>query len=105
MGENEYTAKDIMVLSGPQGVRKRPAMYIGSTGSKGFLHLLYEVLDNAIDETQAGFAKNITIRLTREEGVDVAEIGDDGRGIPVDIIEKEGRPAVEVIMTSLHSGA
>ncbi|MDE1810980.1 MAG: DNA gyrase subunit B [Candidatus Micrarchaeota archaeon] len=105
MSENEYTAKDIMVLSGPQGVRKRPAMYIGSTGSKGFLHLLYEVLDNAIDETQAGYAKNVTIRLTREEDVDVAEISDDGRGIPVDMIEKEGKPALEVIMTSLHSGA
>ncbi|MDE1832843.1 MAG: DNA gyrase subunit B [Candidatus Micrarchaeota archaeon] len=105
MSENEYSAKDIMVLSGPQGVRKRPAMYIGSTGSKGFLHLLYEVLDNAIDETQAGYATNVLIRLTREEEVDVAEISDDGRGIPVDMIEKEGKPALEVIMTSLHSGA
>ena len=105
MSDNEYSAKDIMVLSGPQGVRKRPAMYIGSTGSKGFLHLLYEVLDNAIDETQAGYATSVLIRLTREEDVDVAEISDDGRGIPVDMIEKEGKPALEVIMTSLHSGA
>ncbi|MGI0134244.1 MAG: ATP-binding protein, partial [Candidatus Micrarchaeaceae archaeon] len=80
-------------------------MYIGSTGTKGFLHLLYEVLDNAIDEAQAGFAKNITIRLSREEDVDVAELSDDGRGIPVDTIKKEGKPALEVIMTSLHSGA
>ncbi|HUY70015.1 MAG TPA: DNA gyrase subunit B [Candidatus Baltobacteraceae bacterium] len=105
MSDNEYSAKDIIVLSGPEGVRKRPAMYIGSTGSKGFLHLLYEVLDNAIDETQAGYAKNVMIKLTREEEVDVAEISDDGRGIPIDMIEKEGKPALEVIMTSLHSGA
>ncbi|MDE1868588.1 MAG: DNA gyrase subunit B [Candidatus Micrarchaeota archaeon] len=105
MGDNEYTSADIIVLSGPQGIRKRPAMYIGSTGTKGFLHLLYEVLDNAIDEAQAGFAKNIAIRLTREEDVDVAEVSDDGRGIPVDTMKKEGKPALEVIMTSLHSGA
>lgn len=105
MAENEYSAKDIIVLSGPQGVRKRPAMYIGSTGSSGFLHLLNEVLDNAIDEALAGYAKNITIRLTRDNGVDVAEVNDDGRGIPVDIIPKEGKPALEIIMTSLHSGA
>jgi DNA gyrase subunit B len=102
--DSDYSAKDIVVLSGPQGVRKRPAMYIGSTGSKGFIHLLYEVLDNSIDEVQAGYASNITIKLEREDGVDVAEVSDNGRGIPVDIIEKEGRPALEVIMTSLHSG-
>lgn len=100
----EYSAKDIVVLSGPQGVRKRPAMYIGSTGSKGFFHLLYEILANSIDEAQAGYAKDINIILTKEEGVDVAEIQDDGRGIPVDMIEKEGKPALEVLLTSLHSG-
>ncbi len=104
MVDGDYSAKDILVLSGPQGVRKRPAMYIGSTGSEGFIHLLYEVLDNAIDEAQAGYAKHITIRLDREDGIDVAEVSDDGRGIPVGIIEKEGRPALEVIMTSLHAG-
>ena len=93
-----------MVLSGPQGVRKRPAMYIGSTGSKGFFHLLYEILSNSIDEAQAGYANQIKITLTREEDIDVAEVQDDGRGIPVDIIEKENKPALEVIMTSLHSG-
>jgi DNA gyrase subunit B len=103
-GKEEYSAKDIVVLSGPQGVRKRPAMYIGSTGSKGFFHLLYEILSNSIDEAQAGYAKTITITLTREEGIDIAEVQDDGRGIPIDIIEKEGKPALEVIMTSLHSG-
>ncbi len=104
MSDSEYSAKDIMVLSGPQGVRKRPAMYIGSTGSPGFIHLLYEVLDNAIDEAIAGYAKLVTIHLTKEDNVDVAEVTDDGRGIPVDIIPKVGKPALEVIMTSLHSG-
>ena len=104
MSAQEYNASDITVLSGPQGVRKRPAMYIGSTGSEGFLHLLNEVLDNAIDEALGGFAKNIEIILSNEGGIDVAEIADDGRGIPVDIIPKVNRPALEVIMTSLHSG-
>jgi DNA gyrase subunit B len=94
-----------MVLSGPQGIRKRPAMYIGSTGSRGFLHLLYEVLDNAIDESLAGYAKNISITLAKDEDVDTAEVSDDGRGIPVDIMPKDGRPALEVIMTSIHTGA
>ncbi len=105
MDDNDYSAKDIMVLSGPQGVRKRPAMYIGSTGSSGFLHLLYEVLDNAIDEAIAGYAKNVVVRLSKDEDVDVCEISDDGRGIPVDVIPKVGKPALEVILTSLHSGA
>ncbi len=105
MADSEYSAKDIMVLSGPQGVRKRPAMYIGSTGSPGFIHLLYEVLDNAIDEAIAGYAKNVVVRLTREEGIDVAEVSDDGRGIPIDVIPKVGKPALEVLFTSLHSGA
>ncbi len=105
MTDSEYSAKDIMVLSGPQGVRKRPAMYIGSSGSQGFIHLLYEVLDNAIDEALAGYAKSVAIRLYRDEDVDAAEVSDDGRGIPVDIIPKVGKPALEVILTSLHSGA
>jgi DNA gyrase subunit B len=105
MADNDYTAKDIVVLSGTQGVRKRPAMYIGSTASPGFIHLLYEVLDNAIDEAIAGYCRNITIRLSKEDGQDVAEISDDGRGIPIDPIPKVGKPALEVIMTSLHSGA
>ncbi len=105
MESNEYTAKDIMVLSGPQGIRKRPAMYIGSTSGKGFLHLLYEILDNAIDECLAGYAKNITITLSKDEDVDTAEVSDNGRGIPVDIMPKDGRPALEVIMTSIHTGA
>ncbi len=105
MEDNDYSAKDILVLSGPQGVRKRPAMYIGSTASSGFIHLLYEVLDNAIDEAIAGYAKTVIVRLMKDEDVDVAEVSDDGRGIPIDIIPKVGKPALEVIMTSLHSGA
>jgi DNA gyrase subunit B len=104
MENNEYSAKDIVALSGTEGVRKRPAMYIGSTGSKGFIHLLYEVLDNAIDEAQAGYANEIKILLTKDDDIDVAEVTDNGRGIPVDIMEKEGKPALEVIMTSLHTG-
>ncbi len=105
MDENNYGARDIIVLSGPQGIRKRPAMYIGSTGSSGFIHLLYEVIDNSVDEAMAGYCKNILVKLGRENGVDYAEVTDDGRGIPVDIMPKEGRPAVEVIMTSIHAGA
>ncbi len=105
MDENNYGARDIIVLSGPQGIRKRPAMYIGSTGSSGFIHLLYEVVDNSVDEAMAGYCKNILVKLGRENGVDYAEVTDDGRGIPVDIMPKEGRPAVEVIMTSIHAGA
>jgi DNA gyrase subunit B len=105
MDENNYGARDIIVLSGPQGIRKRPAMYIGSTGSSGFIHLLYEVIDNSVDEAMAGYCKNILVKLGRENGVDYAEVTDDGRGIPVDIMPKEGKPAVEVIMTSIHAGA
>ncbi|MEM3841090.1 MAG: DNA gyrase subunit B [Candidatus Micrarchaeaceae archaeon] len=101
---NGYTAKDITVLSGPQGIRKRPAMYVGSTGSRGFTHLLYEIIDNSIDEAIAGYCHNITITLGREEGIDTAEVSDDGRGIPVDIMPKFGKPALEVIMTSIHAG-
>ncbi len=101
----EYSGKDIVVLSGPQGVRKRPAMYIGSTGIAGFTHLLYEVVDNSIDEAIAGYCTDITITLYEEDGVDVAEVSDNGRGIPVDNVPKVNKPALEVIMTSLHSGA
>ncbi len=103
--DNDYSAKDIMVLSGPMGVRKRPAMYIGSTGSSGFLHLLYEVIDNAIDEALAGYCNSIVVKLSKNNDNDVATVIDNGRGIPVDIIPKENRPALEVVMTSLHSGA
>ncbi len=103
--EEEYNASKITVLEGIQGVRKRPAMYIGSTGSAGVLHLLYEVFDNAIDEAIAGHCKNIIVKLSSSPTGDIAEVTDDGRGIPVDIMPKYGKPALEVIMTSLHSGA
>ncbi len=103
MSESSYSGKDIVVLSGTMGVRKRPAMYIGSTGSAGMIHLLYELIDNAVDEAVAGYCKHIHIRLGSEDGMDWAEVSDDGRGIPVDMID--GRSALETIMTSLHSGA
>ncbi len=105
MSDSGYTAKDIVVLSGTMGIRKRPAMYIGSTGSSGFIHLLYELIDNAVDEATAGYCKNIIITLEREGEVDVAEVSDDGRGIPIDSISEGGKSALETIMTSLHSGA
>ena len=103
--EEEYNASKIVVLEGVQGVRKRPAMYIGSTGSGGVLHLLFELIDNAIDEAMAGYCKNITVHLMQDETGDMAEVIDDGRGIPIDIIPKYNKSALEVVMTSLHSGA
>ncbi|MDE1874133.1 MAG: DNA gyrase subunit B [Candidatus Micrarchaeota archaeon] len=103
--QDEYNASKILVLEGPQGIRKRPAMYIGSTSSAGALHLLFEVIDNSVDEALAGYAKNISITLTQDETGDIGEVTDDGRGIPVDIMPKFGKSAVEVIMTTLHKGA
>ncbi len=103
MSEDSYSAKDIVVLSGTMGVRKRPAMYIGSTGSAGMLHLLYELIDNAVDEAVAGYCKNIKVIVGKEDEMDWAEVSDDGRGIPVDAIGDKS--ALETIMTSLHSGA
>lgn len=101
----DYNASKIVVLEGAQGIRKRPAMYIGSTGPAGVLHLLYEVVDNAVDEAIAGHCRNILIRLYQEDGSDAAEVNDDGRGIPVDIMPKYNKTALEVIMTTLHKGA
>ncbi len=103
-GDEEYNASKIVVLEGPQGIRKRPAMYIGSTGTSGVLHLLYEVIDNSVDETLAGYAKNIRVRLYIDNGINMAEVSDDGRGIPVDIMPKYNKSALEVIMTTLHKG-
>ncbi|MCL4375276.1 DNA topoisomerase (ATP-hydrolyzing) subunit B [Candidatus Marsarchaeota archaeon] len=101
----EYNASKIIVLEGSLGVRKRPAMYIGSTGSAGVLHLLFEVIDNAVDEALAGYCKNIFITLSREDNCDIAQVSDDGRGIPTGIIPKYGKSALEIIMTTLHKGA
>ena len=96
-----YTSKEIIVLEGLEPVRKRPAMYIGSTDTHGLHHCLTEIIDNSIDEALAGFAKNVWIIIHPDNSATVA---DDGRGIPVDIMPKYKKPALEVIMTTLHSG-
>jgi len=97
----EYTAQGIQVLKGLEAVRKRPAMYIGDTSVRGLHHLVYEVVDNAIDEAMAGYCDRITIIL--EDGEEVL-VHDNGRGIPVDMHKTENKPALEVVMTSLHAG-
>ena len=99
--ENDYGADQIQILEGLEAVRKRPGMYIGSTGPRGLHHLVYEVVDNSVDEALAGYCDTITVTLLSDGGV---RVSDNGRGIPVDINKQENKSTVEVVMTILHAG-
>jgi len=96
-----YNASNIQILEGLEAVRKRPGMYIGSTGSRGLHHLVWEIVDNAIDESLAGYATHVELTVLKDNYI---KVNDDGRGIPVDTHPKTGRPAVETILTTLHAG-
>src|SRR5438105_3228103 len=100
--KTSYSAADIQVLEGLEPVRKRPAMYIGGTDASGYHHLLWEIVDNSVDEVMNGHARRIIVTL-HKSGKEVS-VDDDGRGIPVDVMKKYDKPAIEVILTTLHSG-
>ena len=102
MGGRSYTARDITVLEGLEPVRKRPGMYIGGVGSTGLHHLVWEIVDNAVDEAMNGFAEHIQLTL-HKDGSSITVV-DDGRGVPIDKHLKTRKSALEVIFTTLHSG-
>ena len=100
--KDNYTAKDIQVLEGLEAVRRRPGMYIGSTDQRGLHHIIYEVVDNSVDEAMAGYCTKVRITIDTEGSVVVS---DDGRGIPVDLHPTTKKSALETVMTTLHAGA